>query len=134
MGAWGIGILQDDSAADFLEELCEAEDPLSLMKGAFVSASAAKYLEYDPAHQVLVSAAALDALLNGTHYGSGEELDAWVKRNRGLNVGALKGPAVAAVRRVLAGGSELNELWLENAKDYPTWRAGVELIAGRLEA
>jgi hypothetical protein len=133
VGAWGIGIFEDDSALDFLTELTEAQDPLGVMNAAFVSASGAKYLEYEPGHRVLVSAAVLGAVLNGTHYGSDlAELDDWVQRNRGLNLASLKVPAVTAVRRVLAEGSELKELWAENEKDYPTWRAGVEALAARI--
>jgi hypothetical protein len=133
VGAWGIGIFEDDSALDFLTELTEAQDPLGVMNAAFVSASGAKYLEYEPGHRVLVSAAGLGAVLNGTHYGSDlAELDDWVQRNRGLNLASLKVPAVTAVRRVLAEGSELKELWAENEKDYPTWRAGVEALAARI--
>jgi Domain of unknown function (DUF4259) len=133
VGAWGIGIFEDDSALDFLTELTEAQDPLEIMNAAFVSASGSKYLEYEPGHRVLVSAAALDALLNGTRYGSDlAELDDWVQRNQALNVASLKVPAVTAVRRVLAEGSELKELWVENEKDYPTWRAGVESLAACL--
>jgi hypothetical protein len=45
MGARGIGVSDDDSALDFLGELAEAKDPLSLMNHSFVSASASEYLE-----------------------------------------------------------------------------------------
>jgi hypothetical protein len=134
MGAWGIGVFDDDSALDFLGELTEAKDPLSLMNHSFASAAASKYLEYDSAHSVLVSAAAIDALLNGTqHRDDLEDLDSWLQRNRNLNVASLKPLAVAGIRRVLSEGSELQELWSENAKDYPTWRAGLESIAARLD-
>jgi hypothetical protein len=133
VGAWGVGIFEDDSALDFVAELTEAKDPLGVMKDAFSSASAAKYLEYEPGHRVLVSAAVLDAGLNGTRYGGDlAELDDWVQRNRALNLASLKVPAVTAVRRVLAEGSELKQLWAEHEKDYPTWRAGAESLASRL--
>jgi uncharacterized protein DUF4259 len=133
VGAWGVGIFEDDSALDFVAELTEAKDPLRVMNDAFSSASGAKYLEYEPGHRVLVSAAILDACLNGTRYGSDlADLDDWVQRNRGLNLASFSVPAVTAVRRVLAEGSELKELWVENEKDYPTWRACVESLAARL--
>jgi Domain of unknown function (DUF4259) len=135
MGAWGIGVFDDDSALDFLGELTEAKDPLDLMNHSFVSAAASKYLEYDSAHSVLVSAAAIDTLLNGTQHSDGlDELDAWAQRNRNLNVAPLKALAVAAIRRVLSEGSELRELWSENDKDYPTWRGGLEALAARLDS
>jgi len=135
MGAWGIGVFDDDSALDFLGELAEAKDPLSLINQSLVSAVASEYLEYDSAQCVLVSATAMDALLNGTQHGVDlEELEAWLQRNRNLNVSSLRATAVAAIRRVLSEGSELRELWSENAKDYPTWRGGVEALAARLDS
>ncbi len=135
MGAWDMGVFDDDSALDFLGELTEAKDPLSLMNHSFVSAAASKYLEYDSAQRVLVSAAAIDTLLNGTQHSDDlEDLNSWVERNRSLNVTPLKALAVAAIRRVLSEGSELGELWSENAKDYPTWRTGLESLAARLDS
>jgi hypothetical protein len=135
MGAWGVGLFDDDSALDFLEELAQAKDPLSLMNHSFKSAYASEYLEYDAAQSVLVSAAAIDTLLYGTQHGVDlEDLDAWVQRNRDLKVATLKPLAVSAIRRVLSEGSELRELWSENAKDYPTWRGGIESLAERLDS
>jgi hypothetical protein len=40
MGAWSMGVFDDDSALDFLGELTEAKDPLSLMNHSFVSVAA----------------------------------------------------------------------------------------------
>jgi len=44
VGAWGIGIFEDDSALDFVDELKGAKDPSGVMKDAFSSATGAKYL------------------------------------------------------------------------------------------
>ena|SRR5271165_7102917 len=134
MGAWGVKLFDDDSALDFLAELTGAKDPLTLMRQSFVLAAASKYLEYDAAQCVLVSAAAIDTLLNGTRHGDDlEDLDSWVQRNRNLNVASIKALAVAAIGRVLADESELRDLWAENAKDYPAWRGGLESLATRLD-
>jgi hypothetical protein len=93
MGAWGVGLFDDDSAMDFLDELIQAKDPLGLMNQSFTSANASEYLEYDTAYSVLVSAAAMDTLLNGTQYNDDlEDLDAWVQRNGNLNVAVLRPP------------------------------------------
>jgi Domain of unknown function (DUF4259) len=134
MGAWDTGIFDDDSALDFLEELTQAKDPFKLMNESFALAATSDYLDYGAAQSVLVSAAAIDTLLNGTKHGKDlEDLDAWVLRNRNLKVAPLKVPAVSAIRRVLSEGSELRELWSENTKDYPSWRGGIESLAARLE-
>jgi hypothetical protein len=133
MGAWGVGMFDDDSALDFLGELAEVDDPASLMRQSFVVATDSDYLEYDSAQRVVVSAAAIDTLLNGTqHRDDLELLDSLVNRNRSLNLALLKPLAVAAIRRVLSEGSELRELWSENVKDYPAWRSGLESLAARL--
>jgi len=133
MGAWGVGMFDDDSALDFLGELAAVDDPASLMMQSFAVATDSDYLEYDSAQSVVVAAAAIDTLLNGTHHGDDLELlDSWVTRNRNLNVAPLKPLAVAAIQRVLSEGSELRELWSENAKDYPAWRSGLESLAARL--
>jgi hypothetical protein len=135
MGAWGVGLFDDDSALDFLEELTQAKDPLGLMNQSFTSATASEYLEYDSAQSVLVSAAAIDTLLNGTQHSDDlEDLDAWVQRNGNLDVAALRPLAVSALRRVLSEGSELRELWSENAKDYPMWQGGIESLVSRLDS
>ena len=137
MGAWGVGLFDDDSALDFLEELAQAKDPLSLMNHSFKSAYASEYLEYDAAQSVLVSAAAIDTLLYGTQHGVDLEadLDAWVQRNRDLEGGDLEASSQFP-RSVESSseGSELRELWSENAKDYPTWRGGIESLAERLDS
>jgi hypothetical protein len=135
MGAWGVGLFDDDSALDFLEELTQTKDPLGLMNQSFTSATASEYLEYDSAQSVLVSAAAMDTLLNGTQHSDDlEDLDAWVQRNGNLNVATLRPLAVSALRRVLSEGSELRELWSENANDYPMWRGGIESLVARLDS
>ena len=51
MGAWGMGVFDDDSALDFLGELTEAKGPLSLMNHSFASAATGEYLEYDSAQR-----------------------------------------------------------------------------------
>jgi Domain of unknown function (DUF4259) len=135
MGAWGTAVFSDDSALDSLEALVAAKSPRDYMREAFNAALASKYLEYDAAHAVLVSAAVMDTILNGTsHADDPETLELWFSDNAGLDLAALKPLANAAIARVLGNGCELEELWRENAGDYPAWRAGIEAIAGRLNA
>jgi hypothetical protein len=135
VGAWGAAVFSDDSALDSLEALVSAKSPTNYMREAFDAALASKYLEYDAAHAVLVSAAVMDTILNGTsHADNPESLELWLSDNAGLDVAALKPLAKAAIARVLSKGSELEELWRENVGDYPAWRAGIEAISGRLSA
>ena len=135
MGAWGTAVFSDDSALDSLEALVSAKSPTNYMREAFDAALGSEYLEYDAAHAVLVSAAVMDTILNSTsHADNPESLELWLSDNAGLNVAPLKPLAKAAIARVLSTGSELEELWRENAGDYPAWRAGVEAISLRLNA
>jgi hypothetical protein len=127
VGAWGTAVFSDDSALDSLEALVSAKSPTNYMREAFDAALASKYLEYDAAHAVLVSAAVMDTILNRrSHADNPESLELWLSDNVGLDV--------AAIARVLSIGSELEELWRENVGDYPAWRAGIEAISVRLNA
>jgi Domain of unknown function (DUF4259) len=135
MGAWGSSVFSDDTALDCLEDVVSSKAPLNYMREAFDAALELKYLEYAEAQSVIVSAAIMDSLLNGTDHGGDEEsLDTWLKRNAKLDVSSLKPLAVAALARVLADGSELRELWEENVDEYPKWRGGLESISKRLNA
>jgi uncharacterized protein DUF4259 len=135
MGAWGVGVFDDDAALDFLAELADSSRPLQLMSNAFEEAQGAEYIEYDLGQSVLVSAAVIDAIMNGTrHAESLEELDSFVESQKSLEVSPLRKNASAAVRLVLSEGSELRELWSENAADFPAWRTRLESLAGRLDA
>jgi len=134
MGAWGVGIFDDDIAMDFLAELRGSKSPVKLMKGVFEDASDAEYLEYDSGQSIIVSAAVIDTILNGTRYATDlEDLYTIAAAHKAPDVAPLKAIAGAAVRRVLSEGSELRELWEENGDDYPTWRANLESLASRLE-
>jgi hypothetical protein len=134
MGAWGTGIFDDDTAMDFLNELTDSKEPLKIMKRALEDARAVGYLEYDAGQSALVTAAIIDAISNGTQHAVGvEELDAFVVQHKNVDVSSLRSLASAAVRQVLSEGSELRELWAENADDYPTWRENLESLASRFD-
>ena len=139
MGAWGIGIFDDDTAYDFFEDI-EADAPAFFAR-SFRTATAADYLEYDDGIAALVSAAYLDNLLNGTTYDhdhTEEEgitnVNHFAKYYSGPSLGHLVPAAVEAVRSVRTGNSELRELWEENEEDYPTWQAMLEALEQRLSS
>jgi hypothetical protein len=134
MGAGGVGIFEDDAAMDFLAELNESKRPVPLMKAAFDEVPEAEYVEYDAGQRVLVSAALIDTILNGTRHAADlEEVDSFVKKHRTLDVSPLRALASTAIRRVLSEGSELRGLWEENAEDYSNWSKNLEALAMRLE-
>lgn len=133
MGAWGTGILEDDTALDFLAELRTERRPLELMRTALADARGADYLETDLCNAVLVSAAILDAVDRGAPLeGADAEVNGWIATLDRAGAKGLRPAAAAGCRRLLAPGSELQELWAENEEDYPRWREQVEALAARL--
>lgn len=135
MGAWGTGILDDDAALEFLDELTEAKSPLEVMAKALGGAAAAEYLEYDAGQAALVSAAVVDAVCRRTALEGAEgALRSWLAGLDAAQARALRGAAAGACRRLLGEGSELQELWSENAQDFPAWREKLEALAARLSA
>lgn len=137
MGAWGTGYFEDDLALDFVAEVEESDQPAAVLRAALQTALEAEYLESDEGCAVIVAATYIDQQLNGTRFTPGGytkplAVDTFAERHPTVNLADLRETAVAALRRVLADDSELNELWAENETDYPAWRQGVELLLRRL--
>jgi hypothetical protein len=133
MGAWGSGIFQDDTALDFLDELRADDEPMDMVREALEDAAGASYLEYDAGQSALVSAAIVDAVLNGTSLGSDdEEVRAWVAALDAGEASPLRAIAARACIRVIGASSELQELWSENEEEFPRWRQQIEVLANRL--
>lgn len=133
MGAWGSGILEDDTALDCLDDLRSADEPVEWAREAFEEAGDAKYLEYDAGQAALVSAAVVDAALHGTSLGTDDdEVRAWLGGLDAAEWGPLREDAARACLRVIGASSELQELWAENEEEFPRWRQQVEGLAARL--
>lgn len=138
MGAWDYGIFDDDTAYEFVDEI--KTDAKEFFKSAFENAIHSDYLEYDQAYMVLVSAAYMDNLINGTLFrtDSHDEVDEsnvnlFGTLHKGLNVNDLKPAAVEALQKVIGEGSELNELWIDNEELYPKWKTNIEELMERLK-
>jgi hypothetical protein len=139
MGAWGHGYFEDDSALDFAAKVEESDQPATVLREALQTAVQADYLESNEGNAVIVAAAYLDRQLHGTRFTPAGrpkplEVDTFAERHPTVDLAPLRETAVAALRRVLADDSELNELWAENETDYPAWRQGVEQLLQRLGA
>ena len=134
MGAWGPGIFDDDAAYDFVEILQDTDDPIEVFTSSFETAIAADYLDYDDAHAATVSAAYMDANLNGTTYESENEdaLHSFKEEKKNLPVQPLKTLAVKALQKVISDQSELHQLWQENEELYPQWKQNIQSLIGRL--
>lgn len=138
MGAWGHGIFDDDTAMDTVVEISHSEHPHQFFAAAFDNALETDNLEYDDCHAVIISAAFMDALLNGTPYiiegcEDDDYLGTFARKQIALNVTDLKPIAIEALQVVLSDKSELKELWAENEELYPLWKANVEGLVERLK-
>ncbi len=99
---------------------------------SFQAALTQPQVGFDEGHAVTVSAAHMDAILNGTAYrhDSQASFDAWVARHASLSVAPLRTLAVQALDRVLAD-SEAQELWSQTDQ-IGAWRLVISGLRGRL--
>ncbi len=126
MGAWGVGVFEDDTACDLLYD---AQDDGVV---AFIEDAAQieidQYIEQYDAHKIIVSATLLDTLLNGVDHGyPAEGFSDWLTTQRGLDVARYKADIVTRLQAVLTE-SELSELWEESGADFPEWQATIESL------
>jgi hypothetical protein len=138
MGAWGYGHFENDAASDFVWEVEESNDPKQRIREALDAAITAEYVESDTACEAIAAAAYIDGQVNGTKFCDADgigpiEVDTFPETHPNVNLVDLKDRAMQALRKVLTGSSELNELWAENEEDYPAWKQEIENMRRRLE-
>lgn len=131
MGAWGMGVFDDDTSCDLLYDAMDTDAYTFIAKA--VGHKDSDYLEYDECHEVIVSGAILDSLLVGTKYSHETEgYDDWLLKQDKSKLSKYKEDIVSGLNLVLSDKSELNELWQENEEDYPTWKSNIEGIIANL--
>ncbi|WP_330459784.1 DUF4259 domain-containing protein [Streptomyces sp. NBC_00820] len=129
MGTWDIGPFDNDTAADWCNDL---DDAAPDERAAMVRAALLRAVETDgyldaPEGEEACAAAALvaaqcpDGEPVDTSYGPDEPLP---------DLAALRPLAVEALDRIATGPSELMELWEESGDRR--WRAGVERLTRTL--
>ena len=63
-----------------------------------------------------------------------KELASWVEQQQKGEIAKLAPVATKAVSRILNGPkSELQELWQENKKDFPSWKSHMQNLLARLK-
>jgi Domain of unknown function (DUF4259) len=137
MGAWGVGIFEDDAAYEWVDKILDSDEPEEIFESIFVYALDTNYVEYDDCHGVTVCAAIIDMLVNKTNYDleDDDDLKDWVEEKRGqVSVKALAPIAVRALKVIIGKKSELNELWQENEEEYDFWKDKIERVMARLSA
>jgi hypothetical protein len=138
MGAWGVGVFENDDASDWVYELEQSSD-LSVVQQALAEVAARGGSADDDGPDASDSAAALAAaevvaMLRGRP-GDGvpDDVGKWVAALGEPASGELVELARAAVRQVLAA-SELKDLYDEaGVESSEEWEACVDDLLTRLE-
>jgi hypothetical protein len=140
MGASSIQPFDNDSAADWVADLCEHEsDGMDFIQETLLATvdHGEEYLEAPQAEEA-VAAATVVALLTQHPVGSGldpelhEELMEWLQVHGSHPTPQLLSLAIAGLNRVVTAPSELMELWADEGDT--SWRASVEETLARLKA
>ncbi len=132
MGAWGYGIFENDSAADWLEGFREEPD-LATLEAALDNAISAgpDYLEAQEGQEALAAAELVAGLL-GNASDETADIDELVAEIEETPSPKLVLKARKAVARVMRAPSELLELWTESGQ-LEDWTATLEDLDERLE-
>lgn len=132
MGAWGIGVFDNDDAVDWVTELASADSSDVLSEAIDAVTNADEYLEAPEGSRLLCACEVVAAFNGQPSMNLPDEVRQWMKNHKTLDIAALNPIALQAIDRVLGEGSELNQLWQENESEYPMWREMVLSIKGRL--
>lgn len=134
MGAWGMGIFDDDTSCDIIEDAIENGATIETLVEKAVSIDGSAYIEYEDCHQIIVSAAMVDSLLNDVNHSNSEEARDWLSRQNADSIIVYKQKLVGLLEKVIGQDSELNELWEENEEDYPEWKGNIQSVITSLSS
>ena len=111
MGAWGIGVFENDTALDLLYDLEEEGNLRKTFKRIF-SVKVNDFLDSDEGVSILVAASLIDAVSDSKKYQDlYEEYSDLMERVKETNFDDLKKDARGAIKLVLSDISELRQLW-----------------------
>ncbi|MEM7489409.1 MAG: DUF4259 domain-containing protein [Pseudomonadota bacterium] len=137
MGAWGTGIFDNDSAADWLYEYEDQGAPAVASALSEVAETPADdYVEVDMGSWAL-AAGEVVAAANGQPLEVGEELMATIAKHAAAvrSIDGLPASALRAMDRVMGANSELAELWDEaGGEDEAAFQAAAADLRTRLKA
>ena len=136
MGAWGVGIFQDDSSLDWVEEEYTAGGEEAVRAALDVAADAkpGDYLEHDEGAAARTAAEIVAAAFGAPpDLSDADALDTLMEHAESVaEDDTLITLALSAVRRVAADNSELAELWTEG-DGAADWVAAIEGLEARLK-
>ncbi|CAN5922775.1 hypothetical protein BH11MYX4_BH11MYX4_12900 [soil metagenome] len=132
MGAWGEKAFENDSALDWLADLeAEGVDALRDLLASVADTDDEEYLDVDDGAAAIAAAEIVAAARGRGRDRLTKEVIAWLDGNAPDLVAEDLVLACRAVERVVAGNSELRELWEEGSSDSP-WHADVRTLLERL--
>jgi hypothetical protein len=132
-GAWESGSFDNDDALDWAGECARSKGP-SLISTALNAALVAGYLEAPECSAAVAAAEVVAASKGNASKSLPKELSSWLAQQKKLEIANLAPLATKAVLRILNGPkSELQELWMENKKDFPVWKSQMQGLIARLK-
>jgi hypothetical protein len=120
MGAWGLGLFDNDDAADWSSALDDSDDALGFVSETFdVVDEADGYLDGPDANNAIAAIAWLVSRLPGTPVAESAYAPETAAPVEVAAVRLLADRAVAVLGRVLGEDSEWRELWAEAGEKAP---------------
>ncbi|AEG02760.1 DUF4259 domain-containing protein [Methylomonas methanica] len=132
MGAWDSGVFDNDDAADWINELADANDLEILNNAIYAVLDTPDYIEEPEGARLLCACEVVTAFRGKLSTNIPDEVRQWVKNHESLDTSPLIPAALQAIDRVLGDDSELKQLWEENEQDYPKWHEAILSIKRRL--
>ena len=132
MGAWGLGVFDNDCAMDWLQELTESSG-LSAIKMALAAViDSMDYMEVDEGSAGLAAIEIINLLKGNGPSDTPEYVMEWVHNNEQHDVSSLIPLANSALEKIEnPETSEVSALWLEGGYN---WAGMVSDIRRRLNA
>jgi len=134
MGAWGVGVFENDTACDYAAEIAETTSTAKLESTLDRILTAGESAPESPECEEALAAADIIARLKGS-FGDRtaytEEIDKWVERVKLVPSDALVEKARRTATRIMTGPSELHDLWSESG-ELESWKSSLEGVLQRL--
>lgn len=130
MTAWGTAPLENEYAADFIEEVIE-DGPYALREAFEVALDPeTEYLEAEEGHRAIAAAEIVLAGLSRKMGRLPENLQTWLQDTDQEELAELRDLATEALERVAGKDSELPTLWEDD--DLSGWQAQLERLQAGL--
>ncbi len=136
MGAWGVGVFDNDTACDWASKLERSSDISAVREGiGRVLAVVDAYLNAEVAWEALAACEVIARLKGnwGPRNPYTGRVDSWVASHQLIPQPGLVQAAASAIDRVLAQPSELLQLWSES-DDCGAWLESIRDLKNRVRA